>query len=325
MQEQLISPVRRFYNACALIILAITVIGAIPLGFCEDLVGFFLVYFVVYVSLVVISIIIMCICFPVVRKKEIEFFKNKYSLVNMEQNIDFNLNKEDFVFYANDRYIEFTQSGIKDMLTQEEHFYKSFAIFATYRCDFAGEIYKIFINFEADDFSFSLKLNNKLFSIIKFYKIYVDKLEDVLTHCESNLDAFFRSKKLQKQAIKLSIDDEFNKIYQPILKLFADKAYCSDNYIFFVKFHDDFIIKYDYKEEKMYINETFYGDVEGEDLLEFLIEINNDEYYFIEYNKANFLRVPLYFKLLHKNETDINTIKKTANIVRIFDINNLIL
>ena len=72
----------------------------------------------------------------------------------------------------------------------------------------------------------------------------------------------------------------------------------------------------------MYINETFYGDVEGEDLLEFLIEINNDEYYFIEYNKANFLRVPLY---LHKNETDINTIKKTANIVRIFDINNLIL
>lgn len=67
--NDIISPIRRKYDTLVLIILGFVLFGAILMGFCESLEGFFLVYFIIYLGLVVSSLIFACVAFPFVRKE----------------------------------------------------------------------------------------------------------------------------------------------------------------------------------------------------------------------------------------------------------------
>ncbi len=198
--NDVISPVRRKFDVLVLTILGIAFLGAIPMAFCEKLEGFFLIYFIIYLTLVVMSIFVLLILYPFVRKCEIKFFTDKFNVDNMEKLVNFNFNEEDFFFYVG-KDIQLTTNGIKDLLNEKEYLYSDFNIYATYLCGFAGEIYKIFINFENKEESISLKLDNVLYSIIKYYKIDVKSLEDIMNACESNLNTFFKSKKLRKDTL----------------------------------------------------------------------------------------------------------------------------
>ena len=243
--NDIISPVRRKYNILVLFMLAFVLLGAIPMFFCKSLEGFFLVYLIVYLSIVVSLLIFVCVAFPFVRKSEIKFFINKFSIENMEKLVNFNFEHDDFVFYVNGIDIELKRDKIKNLLDDSEYPYDKLKIYASYQCWFAGEVYKIFINFENEEQTFSLKLDNVLYSIIKYYNIPVDYLDDVMKECEDNLNSFFRSKKLKKEAWERKLKEDFNKELEPILKLFGDKASYSDFEVI-IKYHNDFIIKYDF-------------------------------------------------------------------------------
>lgn len=316
------SPARKWYNTLTFIMLGIALFGAIPMGFCESLEGFFLIYFIIYLSVLIFSLIFLCAAFPFVRKAEIRFFKNKFNIQNMEKSVNFNLRKEDFIFYTNGIEIELKKDKIINLLDKSKYPYNKFKIYASYQCWFAGEIYQIYINFENEEQIFSLKLDSVLYSIIKYYNIPVEHLEDVLNECENNLNNFFNSKKLKEEALERKSEEDLNEILEPVLNLFEDKASYSD-YEVIIKYHNDFIIKYDFSINTMYINDKYYYDVEEQDLLETLSEINNDEYFIIEYKSKRLSSTP-YFKFLYKNKTDINKIRKSNNIVKIFDINGLI-
>lgn len=318
MINDILSPVRKKYDIFSLSILGFALIGAIPMGFCEKLEGFFLIYFIIYLTIIIVSIILLCIAFPFVRKSEIKFFKNKFSIENMEKLIDFNFEKDDYFFYVNGIYIELTSDKIKDLSNGNDYPYITFKIYATYQCGFAGEIYKVFINFENENQSFSLQLDSVLYSLIKYYKIQVDYLDNVLDECENNLNIFFNDKKLRKQVKERQIFEEFKETVEPYLKLFGAKAYFSD-FVLNVIYHNDLNIEYDFRKEKMYINETYYYNVEEQDLFEFLSQINNDKYYVIEYKKR--LSDTSYFKLSNKNKTDINQIRKIKRVLSVVDIN----
>ena len=75
--------------------------------------------------------------------------------------------------------------------------------------------------------------------------------------------------------------------------------------------------------QTMYINEKYYYSVEAQDLFDFLSEINNDKYYIVEYKIKRLSTTP-YFKLLNKKKTDVNKIRNSKNVLRIFDIYSLI-
>ena len=49
-----------------------------------------------------------------IRKKYIEFFKNKFTIENMEKFVNIDLDKEDFIFYCNNTDIEFKNNKIKE-------------------------------------------------------------------------------------------------------------------------------------------------------------------------------------------------------------------
>lgn len=320
--NDIISPIRRKYNILVLVMLGVVLFGAIPMGFCKSLEGFFLVYFIVYLSIIVSLLIFVCVAFPFVRKAEIKFFINKFNIENMGKLVNFNFKNEDFIFYVNGIDIELKSDKIKNLLDNSEYPYDKLKIYASYQCWFAGEIYKIFINFENEEQTFSLKLDNVLYSIIKYYNIPVDYLEDVIKECENNLNSFFKSKKLKKQAWERKLKDDLNETVEPVLKLFGGKASYSDFEVN-IKYHNDFIIKYDFAMQTMYINEKYYYDVEEQDLLETLKEINNDIYYIVEYKSKRLSNTP-YFKFLNKKKTNVNNIRKSNNILRIFDIHSLI-
>lgn len=133
------------------------------------------------------------------RKSEIKFFKNKFNIENMEKLVNFNFKSEDFIFYVDGIEVELKSDKIKNLIDDKEYLYEKLKIYASYQCGYAGEIYKIFINFENEDQTFSLKLDNVLYSIIKYYNISVDCLENVMNECENNLNNFFKSKKLKKK------------------------------------------------------------------------------------------------------------------------------
>lgn len=320
--NDIISPIRRKYDILALAMLGFVLLGAIPMGFCESLEGFFLVYFIVYLSIVVSLLIVVCIAFPFVRKAEIKFFKNKFNIENMEKLVNFNFKNEDFIFYVDGVDVELKNDKIKNLLDDSEYSYDKLKIYASYQCGFAGEIYKIFINFENKEQTFSLKLDNVLYSIIKYYKISVDYLEDVMNECENNLNIFFKSKKLKKEAWERKLKEDLNESLEPILKLFGEKASYS-NFEVNIKYHNDFIIKYDFAMQTMFINERYYYSVEEQDLFDFLSEINSDMYYIVEYKFKRLSTTP-YFKFLSKKKTDVNKIRKSNNVLRIFDIHSSI-
>ena len=320
--NDIIAPIRRKYDILALAMLGFAMLGAIPMGFCKSLEGLFLVYFIVYLSIVVSLLIVVCIAFPFVRKAEIKFFKNKFNIENMEKLVNFNLKNEDFIFYVDGIVIELKNDKIKNLLDDSEFSYDKLKIYASYQCGFAGEIYKIFINFENEEKTFSLKLDNVLYSIIKYYKISVDYLENIMSECENNLNAFFKSKKMRKEAYENQLIEDSKETVDAILKLFGDKASC-DKLELKIEYHKNFIIKYNFVKQTMYINEKYYYSVEEQDLFDFLSEIYNDMYYIVEYKFKRLSPTP-YFKFLSKKKTDINKIRKTNNILRIFDIHSLI-
>ncbi|MBE5746341.1 MAG: hypothetical protein E7359_03535 [Clostridiales bacterium] len=191
------SPAKRKYDIFILLYLVFSFLATIPLFFCEKLEGFYLIYFILYVSLVVIFLTILCIYFPIVRKLDIKYFKNKYSKKNFDNLIIYNFKEEDYIFYANNIDFKFTKNGLKDLLNNKEYSYNSLNIYATYECGFAGEIYKVFINFEKENLFFSFKLNNILYSLVKHYKIQVNNLEKVLNECENNLKNFYKDNSLR--------------------------------------------------------------------------------------------------------------------------------
>ncbi len=320
--NDIISPIRRKYDILALSMLGFVLLGAIPMGFCESLEGFFLVYFIAYLSIVVSLLIIVCIAFPFVRKAEIKFFKNKFNIENMEKLVNFNFKNEDFIFYVNGIDVELKNNKIKNLLDDSEYSYDKLKIYASYQCGFAGEIYKIFINFENEEQTFSLKLDNVLYSIIKYYKISVDYLENIMSECENNLNTFFKNKKMRKEAYEKQLIEDAQETVDAILKLFGDKASCS-KLVLDIKYHKNFIIKYNFAKQTMYINEKYYYCVEEQDLFDFLSEINNDMYYIVEYKIKRLSTTP-YFKFLSKKKTDVNKIRKSNNVLRIFDIHSLI-
>ena len=150
----------------------------------------------------------------------------------------------------------------------------------------------------------------------------MEDLDIVLNNCEKNLKTFFKSKKLRKEAVDRQVEKNFNEDIKPILALYGDKATVS-NFNIKIRYHDHFIINYNYTESNIYINEKLYCFVEEQDLLEFLTAINNDEYYIVEYENKHLTSTP-YFKFLSKKKANIDKVKKTDNISRIFDINGLI-
>ncbi|MBR2909686.1 MAG: hypothetical protein IKC11_05005 [Clostridia bacterium] len=324
-----ISPIRKKYDLFLLIFMGLVLFGAIPFGACDKLEGGFLVYFIVYIALTVGTIITISALFPYVRKKEIEFFKNKFNIENMNKSISFDFKENDYIFCCdrstgNLTYVdvELTPKGLKDLLYKEEYLYSSFKIYATYQCGFVGEIYKVIIIFENDNQYYSIKLDNTLYSLIKYYNLNVDNLDNVLSECETNLKTFFKSKKLKKEAIERNKTEYFNNIVSDILKLLKEKADYS-NYELTIKYHKDFIIKYNIKKQEMYINEKYYCIVEHQDIQDFIEEITSDMYYFVEYRTKR-LSITPYFKLINKKKTNIDKIKKSNKILRIFDINSLI-
>ncbi len=315
-------PIRKKYDIINLIALIPVLLGAVPFLFCKKLEGFFLVYFIVYISFDFLFMIYMWIGYYVVRKAEIKAFSKKFSVENMDKSVNFKFKKKDFIFHVNGIDIELQNDRIKNLKDDEEYLYKDLKIYATYQCFFAGEIYKIFINFQSENQTFSLKLNSALYSILKYYKINVEDLDIVLNNCEKNLKTFFKSKKLRKEAVDRQVEKNFNEDIKPILALYGDKATVS-NFNIKIRYHDHFIINYNYTESNIYINEKLYCFVEEQDLLEFLTEINNDEYYIVEYENKRLTATP-YFKFLSKKKANIDKVKKTDNVSRIFDINGLI-
>ena len=205
-----ISPVKKRYDNFALIIMGVTLLGAFPMVRFENLEGFALVYFIIYLSTIFLSILAMIIAFPFIRRAEIEFFKNKFTSENMEKFANIDLDKEDFIFYCNNTDIEFKNNKIIDLLTGNEYLYDKCKIYAFHQCCFAGEIYKIFVVFEADEQIFSLKLDDRLYSIIRYYNISVENLADEMSQCENNLKAFFKDKKLRREALERQKIDHLN-------------------------------------------------------------------------------------------------------------------
>ncbi len=320
--NDIISPIKRKYDILALAMMGFVILGAIPMGFCDSLEGFFLVYFIIYLSIVVSLLIVVCIAFPFVRKAEIKFFKNKFNIENMEKLVNFNLKNEDFIFNVDGIKIELKNNRIKNLLDDSEYSYDKLKIYASYQCGLTGEIYKIFINFENEERIFSLKLDNVLYSIIKYYKISVDYLENIMSECENNLNTFFKSKKMRKEAYERLLFEDVKETVDAILILFGDKANYS-KLVLDIEYHKNFIIKYNFVKQTMYINEKYYYSVEEQYLFDFLSEINNDMYYIVEYKFKRLSTTP-YFKFLSKKKTDINKIRKSNNILRIFDIHGLI-
>ena len=92
-----ISPIRKKYDLFLLIFMGLVLLGAIPFGACDKLEGGFLVYFIVYIALTVGTIITISALFPYVRKKEIEFLKNKFNIENMNKSISFDFKENDFI------------------------------------------------------------------------------------------------------------------------------------------------------------------------------------------------------------------------------------
>ncbi len=323
MENEFFLPIREKYNFFVCLSLIVISLGLIPMAFCRGLEGFFLVYFIVYLVLVAILILLICIFYPVVRNQEIKFFKNKFSIENMEKTRIYKFKKEDCRFHTSSGDIELTRTEVKDLTKKISYPYDSFNIYATYQCNFAGEVYKIFINFESENTIFSLKLDNVLYSLIRLYKINVDNLDKVLTQCEDNLKGFFKSKEQRQQAQERNAIKEFNELVEPILELCGSKAFCSDA-VLFVNYHDNFKIKYAFAEQTMYINDKYFYSVEEQDLLDFLTEISDDMYYIIEFKNKRFSSTP-YFKLLNKSKTTIDKMKNYKNILRVFDINRTFL
>ena len=118
-----IPPIRKKYDLFLLIFMGLVLLGAIPFGACDKLEGGFLVYFIVYIALTVGTIITISALFPYVRKKEIEFFKNKFNIENMNKSISFDFKENDYIFCCdrstgNLTYVdvELTPKGLKDLL-----------------------------------------------------------------------------------------------------------------------------------------------------------------------------------------------------------------
>ena len=68
-------PIRKKYDIINLIALIPVLLGAVPFLFCKKLEGFFLVYFIVYISFDFLFMIYMWIGYYVVRKAEIKAFQ----------------------------------------------------------------------------------------------------------------------------------------------------------------------------------------------------------------------------------------------------------
>lgn len=133
---------------------------------------------------------------------------------------------------------------------------------------------------------------------------------------------FFRGNNSRKEKIEKQIMEDFHEITEPILNLLGERVILY-NFVLEIKYHDDFIIKYDFEKQTMYINEKYYYNVEEQDLFETLSEVNSDRYFIVEYKFKKLRRIP-YFRFLSKKNTDANKIRKTKNVLRIFDINGLI-
>lgn len=190
------SSFRRKYNFVVILYLLIMFVGAIPLGFTEKLVGFYKIYFIIYLSLMLVWIIVLCVLFPYIRKKEIEFFKFKYSLDYLNT-IKLKLGKEDYIFYDNVE-LEFTSEGLKNLTTHEKISYNALKITAYYVCDYAGEMYKVFVDFENETDVFTFKFDERLYIIINKFNIKVENLKSVLSDCELNIKNFLKKRKVKK-------------------------------------------------------------------------------------------------------------------------------
>lgn len=313
-----IAPIRKKYELFLSLLAGLFFVGVIPMLFCENLTGGFLIYFIIFVSTIVLGIITLCILFPIVRKHEIEFFKNKYSLENMEKNINSHLNPDDFIFYDYPYDFEITTNGIKNLLTGDERRYDEFQIYATQECYFAGEIYKIFINFEHQDEICSFQLDNTKYSILKLYNIKVENLHEILNDCEENLRAFFNSKTLKKEAIQKQRKRDIDELVNPILKLVGSKGKYHD-FDLSITYHPNFVIRYDYPSQKFYINNKYYGFVEEAYLEEFIKEIHLDTFYIIEYKHKQL--GGSYFKFIPKKKFKPNKFSSNKKVLQIFDIN----
>lgn len=201
MQSNLIAPIRKKYDFFVILMLAVAILGAIPMGFCESLKGFFLIYFIIYLSVVVIGFIVICILFSYIRKGEIKFFKNIYSIEHMEKFKTLLTDDGVILFSTKGVELEFSSKGLKNLDYEDTDVieYQSFQISSTYQCAFAGEIYKVFINLKRGEEFYSIQLTPFLYFIIRSYGIKVENLESVLNDCENNLNQFFKTMKKDKK------------------------------------------------------------------------------------------------------------------------------
>lgn len=315
---QLIAPQRIKYDYSILLCIGLTILGAIPMGFCKSLEGFFLIYFVVYISFVVLSIVLLLILFPYVRKKEIEFFSKLYSTDFLDKHIFAEIEKEDnFTLPADKTDIQFFAEKLKILNTGKECSYQDVHMYANYQCNYTGEMYKVFVYFVHEDEVYTFQMGELLYSLIKVYNLKVENLENVLNNCEQNIKNFLKDKQAKKEAYERNKKEDLQKVCEPILKALGEKA-TFQNYELTVNYHNNFVINYDFSTQKFYINNKYLSFVEEQDLLEFLLEIDQDAYYIVEYQNKT---LHGYFKFVTKRKHDFATIKKSKNTSKIFDIN----
>ncbi len=96
-----------------------------------------------------------------------------------------------------------------------------------------------------------------------------------------------------------------------------------------ISYHNDFVIEY--LVQSMYINNEFYYDIEEQDISDFIREINNDKYVFIQYKHKHLQIYNLFdlgkrmkFMLVNKKKFNPAKIKHKKDVEKVFDIHGLI-
>lgn len=94
------------------------------------------------------------------------------------------------------------------------------------------------------------------------------------------------------------------------------------NNIIYIDFHKDCRISIIYnKYFELYINNIFYYDIEGQDIIEITTDIINNEWIFVEkmnfFNKKKIILIP-------KNKFSMQKEKVNKNTYKVFSINELI-
>ncbi len=195
MYNERIAPSKKRFICFIIIATIIMLVGCLPMCFFgEELKGASLIYVIAWLVYVVAYIILMFVLFHVVRRKEILFFKHKYSVENMEKSINYDFDVEEELLCFKGEEFVLTDVGLQSLATEKTYPYKSYNIYAEYECFSADEIYIVFIVFENKEHRIIRKLDYRIYSLIKLYDIKVNNLDSVLNECENNLNKFFKIK-----------------------------------------------------------------------------------------------------------------------------------